>query len=336
MNRMKTKAVTENGWNGWCRLTPAVLGELLWWDMQLATNKPAQIRVEGPMVTLYTDASPQGWGGWIEREPELHDQQWYVQGIWKEETQHSSNYHEMLAVFLCLKHFLRIKKMEGVRRIMLRTDNTTVMYDVNKRRGAASLLHPLKLIMHMLESHGMEMKATHIPGVENRTADSLSRLARSGDYSLKQQTYDKAVQRLRVQPTMDLFANSINRKCQRYATTENDAGATERDAFSLAWRDSFFLSHPPIPLILRCLRKIVQDRTRGVMVVPAWLWQAWSALLQRVTIRQIEIGQAEDILQPGPQMIRTGTQLPPGTILMCLVDGSTNSDGTCGIELCLR
>jgi hypothetical protein len=170
----------------------------------------------------------------------------------------------------------------------------------------------------------MQMRASHLPGVQNDIADSLSRLSRSGDYSLDQAVYLRGIRKLRVRPEIDLFANRTNRKCSRYVTAEKDADAVGRDAFSLDWRNSFFLIHPPIPIILKCLRKIIQDRTRAVLILPAWEGQSWYDLLHRVTIRFINLGRSVDILQPGSRMIANGTQLPPGTLLMCHVDGLTN------------
>jgi ribonuclease HI len=92
------------------------------------------------MATVCTDASPQGWGGWMEKE----EQQWYVEGTWQRGLLHTSNYNEMMAVFLVLKHFHRVNRLAGIRIVQLRTDNTTVMFDINKLKGAPTLLHPLK------------------------------------------------------------------------------------------------------------------------------------------------------------------------------------------------
>jgi hypothetical protein len=247
-----------------------------------------------------------------------------VEGVWRERVVHTSNYHETMAVFLVLKHFVAVGKMTGVRIVRLWTDNTTVMFNVNKLRGASTLLHPLKLIARFLNLHRMEMKAVHLPGIDNGTADSLSRLARSGDYSLDPIVYRTAVDYLGVLPQVDLFANKTNCKCQRYVTLEQDGEALARDAFSLVWRDFFFFIHPPVPLILRCVRKIIQEGTRGVIVLPAWQGQVWSVLLQRITIQQVTLGKSTEVLHPGPRMLQAGTQLPPGTLLMCRVDGSIN------------
>jgi hypothetical protein len=144
------------------------------------------------------------------------------------------------------------------------------MFNVNKKRGAPTLLHPLKLLMELMETNAMEMKAIHIPGIANITADSLSRLARSGDYAIEQRIFDQGLQKLGVNLNIDLFATRRNRKCLRYVTAAQDDEAVGRDAFSMEWRTFYPLIYPPIPLLLRCLRKVKEEPVRGVVVAPAW------------------------------------------------------------------
>jgi ribonuclease HI len=208
LNRMKTRAVIQRGWNSAVRLTPWILKDLIWWRTQLRINRPTTIRIEGTVVTIYTDASPQGWGGWMETNDLKH--LWVTHGVWRVRQEHSSNYLEMMAVYLVLKYFIHMGRFVGIHKIHLRTDNTTVLYDVNRKRGASTLLHPLKMIMELLENHSLHMTASHIPGVSNVTADKLSRLARSGDYALNRRIYNQGLRHLGVQVDIDLFADKRN------------------------------------------------------------------------------------------------------------------------------
>jgi hypothetical protein len=201
------------------------------------------------------------------------------------------------------------------------------MHDLNRIRGAASLLHPLKLIFQQAENWNHHLRASHIAGVENTTADSLSRLERSGDYQLDQEVLDWGLRKLRVRVNIDLFATRQNRKTHRYLSVKKEEGAHVRDALSVEWGGFFPLIHPPIPLLLRCLRKVEEEGVKEVMIVPHWKGQSWNHLLNRLTIRRLNLGLATNILIPGPTMARTGLQLPPGTMEMCLVNGRTNRDG---------
>ena len=84
------------------------------------------------------------------------------------------NRQEMMAVWLTLKHFL--PQVKG-KVILVRSDNTTTCAYINKSGGTRSrdLCH---LALEMLEwcfSHQIELRAVHVPGVDNVLADFLSR-----------------------------------------------------------------------------------------------------------------------------------------------------------------
>jgi ribonuclease HI len=330
MNAIKTQAVKASGWNAVFRLTTGIIGELMWWNTQLKQNKPNLIRTEGVTATMYTDASPRGWGGWIQVGEPREQKHWVVQGVWSEKMMHTSNYKEMLAVLMCLKHFLAIGILNEVRVIHLRTDNTTVMYDVNRKRAATTLVKPLQWILDLTEREDLQITASHVPGVENGIADSLSRLALSGDYQLRQEIFCRGLQELNTNVEVDLFATRQNKKIRNFVSIDSDPQALARDAFSLEWKGFLPLIHPPIPVILRCLRKVVEERVKGVMVLPDWRGQPWNHLLQMVTIRHVNLGNTNQVLIQGAFMARSGQLLPPGTMIMCLVDGGMNRDGECG------
>jgi ribonuclease HI len=327
MNRLKTQIVKTSGWNVRLVLTPAIVGELMWWHTQLKRNIPTLMRIEGETATMYTDASPQGWGGWLEMGQGNDQQQWVVQGVWSQSMIHTSNYLEMLAVYLCLRHFLKIGKLEFVKVIHLRTDNTSVMFDVNRRRAASTLLRPLKLILSFTEREHLQIMASHIPGVDNVIADKLSRLARSGDYQIRTETLENGLRQLGTTVQVDLFATRDNRKSRDFVSINNDPLARGRNAFSMAWRGFLPLIHPPIPLILRCLRKVAEEKVRGVMIVPHWQGQPWNQMLRAMTVKAVILGKAKEILIPGRYMTNSGQQLPPGMMIICLVDGGMKRDG---------
>jgi ribonuclease HI len=331
-NRLKTQTVLNKGWNGTVQLSPQILSELLWWRQQLRENRPALIRPPAPSHTLFTDASPQGWGGWLAANNN-EETEWMVQGSWKPIDHRTSNFHEMMAVFLSLRHFYHERQLQQTQTIMIRSDNSSVVYDLQRMRAGRSLLLPLKLITNFCYQRNLHVIAAHIPGVENVAADHLSRLEKSGDYGIKQGVLDKALKTMGVTINIDLFANAQNHKCQRYVSVSKFVGAAERDAFSMEWGSFSPLIHPPIPLILRCLRKVEREGVRGVIIVPAWKGQTWNNLLQRMTKKKIDLGQSATILQAGRFMQRYGTQLPPGRLVIHLVDGTTRKDGHSGTAL---
>jgi ribonuclease HI len=331
LNLMKTIAVKQAGWNGSVRLTPQVISEVGWWQHHLQRNEATNIRSPQPSSTLYTDASPQGWGGWLTVQGE-RDGEWMVHGCWKEQTPQTSNFREMTAVFLAMQHFFKLHAIQPKTTVLLRSDNSTTIFDINRMRANRTLILPLKHILNFSWKREIHITAMHIPGIQNTVTDKLSRLERSGDYAIAQEVLEMGLKQLGAKIDIDLFANQKNKKCQRYVTISKRAGATERDAFSMVWKTFWPLIHPPIPLILKCLRKLKEERGKGVVVLPAWKGQVWTSLLHDMTVREVNLGESSKILTPGRLMIRCGTELPPGTLKACLVDASIRTDGSIGMR----
>jgi hypothetical protein len=63
---------------------------------------------------------------------------------------------------------------------------------------------------------GISIASALIQGILNTETDKLSRLAMSGDYSLKQYFYLHGLRNLKVVPKFDLFTNRENMKCTRF------------------------------------------------------------------------------------------------------------------------
>jgi hypothetical protein len=295
-------------------------------------NQPTHCdQISSPLHHPLYGCIPHGWRGWLE-EKGKKEAEWMVEGKWNPVDHRTSNFHEMMAVFLSLRHFYQLHQLHHGQTIIIRSDNTSVVFDLQRMRAGRSLFLPMKLITNFLYQRHLHVVAAHIPGINNTTADHLSRLEKSGDYAIRQEVLDKGLKKIQATIDIDLFANKENRKCQRFATVSGFGGVAERDAFSMDWGSFSPLIHPPIPLILPCLRKVEREGVRGVIVVPAWKGQCWSNLLQRLTVRKINLGRSAMILQPGRLMQRCGTQLPPGKLMMCLVDAGMKKDGVIGIK----
>lgn len=68
--------------------------------------------------------------------------------------------------------------------------------------------------------------------------------------------------------SVDLFASRLNKKCNKFYSRFPDPEAESVDAFTRSWKNEFFYAFPPFALILRTLRKIINDKAIGVLVVP--------------------------------------------------------------------
>jgi hypothetical protein len=57
--------------------------------------------------------------------------------------------------------------------------------------------------------------------------------------------------------------------------------------------------HPPIEKIMKTLAKVEKDRAQAVIVVPTWRGQLWTNLLNRMSVKRVDLGLSEQIQKPG-------------------------------------
>jgi hypothetical protein len=130
----------------------------------------------------------------------------------------TSNLKEITAINLALHHFLPLIKKSRYKNILMRMDNTVVMYNINKKSGAMNLYHTARKIWKLSERNYLILKAVHIPGRINVITDRLSRLEMSGDYHLNKRVFQRIQRMWRCYPKVDLFASKKNRLVKTYAS----------------------------------------------------------------------------------------------------------------------
>ncbi|KAA6391760.1 MAG: hypothetical protein EZS28_012713 [Streblomastix strix] len=84
-----------------------------------------------------------------------------------------------------LFHFDQIFMKMQDQAILIHSDSTTAVYDIGKWKAKESLSERIKHKFYLVKRLQLQVTTIHIPGKLNSTTDSLSRLCRSGDYSLK-------------------------------------------------------------------------------------------------------------------------------------------------------
>jgi hypothetical protein len=170
---------------------------------------------------------------------------------------------------------------------------------------------------------GISTASAHIQGILNTETDKLSRLAMSGDYSLKQYFYLQGLRNLKVISKLDLFANKENMKCTKFCSLHQKRKiGTEfmGNAMHLIWpSDRVLLIHLPIPLILKALRKFEKEGNTAVVIVLDWKGQIWTPLLKRMSVQKLVLGDSKIFLEKGPDMKKKELSLPPGYIAMYLL-----------------
>ena len=132
-----------------------------------AMNLSRSIHLLPPPTSLitHTDASLSGWGG--------HSPSRDVKGTWSPAFQHFHfNSLEAMAVFLTLKR-LRPKRKIHFRLVL---DSAVAVSCLNRRGSKTPCInHVMVAIFSLAEKHSWHLSATHLEGVRNVVADSLSR-----------------------------------------------------------------------------------------------------------------------------------------------------------------
>lgn len=248
--------------------------ELHWWIIKIEYSFNF-LACQSYEFELFTDASKTGWGATCKNET--------THGFWSErESQFHINYLELLACYYALQCFASSKTNCN---ILLRVDNKTAIAYINKMGGIMyqNLNRLSKKIWSWCEYRNIFLHASYISSKDNAIADEQSRVSYiESEYALNNEVYLHIVSCL-GKPDIDLFASRLNTKCNVYISWIKDPGAFTTDAFTIKWEKSlFFYAFPPFPLIGRVLKKIIEDRSIGILVVPYWPNYSWFSLFLRL------------------------------------------------------
>jgi hypothetical protein len=157
--------------------------------------------------------------------------------------------------------------------IIIRTDNTAAIYNINRKSRAINLYHTAKKIWKLSERNYLILKAVHIPGRINVTTNRLSQLEMSGDYQLNETVFQRIQKMWHCYPKVDLFASKKNRLIRTYASVIPRGDSDNiGNALRLDWSKikGPILLHPPIPLLLKVLRKFKEEGKIAVLIAPSW------------------------------------------------------------------
>ena len=253
--------------------------DVIWW-MEKVTQSEKHIEIVQPDVTVFTDASEQGWGAYMGDIT--------TGGRWTyEESQSHINVLELKAIFFSLKSLIT----RPCQHVRIMTDNTTAMAYIKHMGGVRSLQcnEVAHEIWKWCEQRSIWLSIAHVPGVENVIADYKSRhFSDNVEWQLNPKLFERICQRF-GEPTIDLFASRLNKQIIRYVSWMPDPEAVAVDAFSMSWTNEYFYAFPPFSCIARCIRKILEDKATGLLVVPFWPTQPWWARLINLNLPYMQI-----------------------------------------------
>ena len=143
-------------------------------------------------------------------------------------------------------------------------------------------------VFNLLAEYKIRLVPIHLRRTDFRIqwADEGSREFDPDDWSIDAGSYKELTKTW--QPTVDLFAHSTNRKCQKFYSYGNAPYSSGVDAFSQNWENELAWACPPVYLVPDVIKKIESSKMMAILVTPAWRAAAFWAILFPDGIRAVE------------------------------------------------
>ena len=316
LQRLKHQALHRAGYDSPMWMSVEAQEDLRWWIDHLGAWNGRAIQDPTPEWVIETDASKKGWGAYCNGD--------FTGGCWsQEESRLHINVLELLAATFGVQAFCKSVQVSSV---LLKTDNTTVVAYINKMGGTRSpmLIQLAKDLWQWCLKRGIHLRAEHLSGELNITADFLSRHLRDRtDWVLNPELF--AMINSKMGPLdIDLFATRFSTQLQRFVSWRPDPMAEATDAFVQDWCQGMGYAHPPWCLISRVLAKAQAQKATLVLIVPLWQTQAWFPQLTAMLVEEpILLPQGPDTLSPSPNCDSPMKENPP-QLIACKVSGSAS------------
>ena len=218
--------INNNNYEANMPISKVVREDLEWWSKNLE-SRVRYIKDYTFDKTIYTDASLTGWGA-TDGVRKIH-------GFWSEkEKQAHINFLELLTVKIALSEL--IKNAKNIK-VLLRIDNTTAIFYVNKMGGVRvdRLSNLAREIWQWAENREIRLFASYISSKENCIADELSRISQIDiEWELNDRCFKVLLEKW-GEPEIDLFASQENKKCRQFVSWKPQQGALCIDAFTISW-----------------------------------------------------------------------------------------------------
>lgn len=212
--------------------------------------------------SVYTDASSEGYGGYVEQRENSE-----VLGTWSEaEKSKSSTWRELETVNRVLRS--TVTCLEG-QSVQWYTDNRNVVSIIEKGSKKPELQDIAQSIHDSCQRNVISLDAVWISRNRNEKADHLSRCRDSDDWYIEEYVY-RELDTVWGKHTVDRFASNLNAKCKVFNSRWWTPGTSGVDAFQQAWGQGTNWWVPPPRLISKTVCKIVKEKAKGTLIIPMW------------------------------------------------------------------
>ena len=279
LERDKLRGLREShgNWEKYVSISSKSRVDLLWWIKNLPGSR-APLSHGNPSVKVSCDACGYGWsmvannvvanGHFSPAEQVLSINTKETLAIWYGIQSHRK--------FLAQKHF------------HVESDSMTAIAYIKHFGGMQSELRDKIAhdVWQFVTNMNSWLSISHLPGVENISADVASRfLNEKTEFELDQQVFTHICKHFQFSPIIDLFGSRLNAKLKRFFSFMPDPKCEHVNAFTTKWVGKLYM-FPPFVLINRCLQKIENDKCTVLAVLPMWPNQPWYSNMFRLAIRK--------------------------------------------------
>lgn len=256
---------TRTSWNSVILCSPKLMEELTFWNTNIDVLNGKKL-FEQPQsfdTVVYTDASEQGYGGYVISDKE----KLICQGQWaKDEKVQSSTWRELKAVHNML---LSVGSTMQGHKVQWHTDNKNITRIIHRGSMKPNLQEVVEDVVYLCTKYHIDLTLVWVPRAENQLADYLSKLKDVDDWGIQPHIF-QWVTTLWGPFTIDRFATWYNTKCSRFISRFWNPGCEGIDAFSLNWQGENNWVVPPPSQILRAWKHFKICKARGALIMPLW------------------------------------------------------------------
>jgi hypothetical protein len=188
-----------------------------------------------------------------------------------QEKQLSSGHRELLTVLRMLEFYQKTKGTKlSPTTVYWLTDSENLTTFLTKGSGKRKIQQDIFRVLSLARSLNIEIEPIHLLRDDPRIkiADDGSKIDDSDNWSVDNELFSTLNKEWGF--TVDLFADELNAKVQKFYSNFYTPNSTGIDAFAQNWDKEVVWACPPVKDIIKFIRKAKVSKIAGVLIVPAW------------------------------------------------------------------
>lgn len=180
----------------------------------------------------------------------------------------SSGERELLAMLKSVKHFKEVLDLKNVNFIWA-TDSENLVSFVTKGSPKPHIHAHVVKIYQLCSQMKCTIDPVHLRRTDCRIqdVDLLSKVKDTDNWSIDTFSFNQLHQEFSL--TLDVFADSNNKKLPLFMSKNYEEGTLAVDAFSSPWQGMVWLC-PPTKLLARVAKRVRQSQCKGLVLLPNW------------------------------------------------------------------